>query len=471
MGDFKFGAWAGFAYTINSVIGAGFLSIPHAFQQAGWLLAVCMQALFLAIGWLLSNQILEITSRVEALKQAADNGLVLKPLSLLQVLRYGLGARRTPEALLSFPTPSLSEDRQYDLSEIVKLLMGGYWSVAYLTCISLFLAGTLAAYINIFGTAFGSNVPLLAYCDFENTDISQTCIHQYWIYLTVFLVLMTYFTCKEFSEQMWMQLVMTGMRAVIISTVVVTCLLSVIGRYNMTNDESYKPSSPELVNLTTIGDTFPTFLFAAIYQTQYPGILSAIRKEKRLLKNTLQGVTLALMVCYSVLGLAAAFAIPDMPSNVSLAYRHYSAGQAQQHGWTRALSLLVMLFPAIDTISIFPIIGHAISDNVMSLLYGEDREGLHHHKPHIYYGLRIACILPSFLYGFLQVRFGSIVAKSGLFCFFLTFFMIPLLHIAARKLVTVASEYDVKRNPLWLSAAISVLSIPLLGLNIYSLVV
>lgn len=469
MEDEKFGVGAGYAYTVNSVIGAGFLSVPWAFQRAGWLLSLCMQTLFLAVGWLLSNQLLEITSRVEAMKQSEEQGVPIKPISLPQVLRHGLSLRPEQPSLLPYPSPALSDTRQYDLSDIVKLLMGGYWSLIYLTCISLFLAGTLAAYVNIFGTAFGSNLPLLDYCDYRKDYISQKCWYQYWVYLAIFLGLMVYFTCKEFSEQIWMQLVMTCMRVVVMSSIIVTCLLSIVGQYNMTNDREYKAASPNLQNWRTVGETFPIFLFAGIYQTQYPGILSAIRKEKAVLKSTLFLVTVTLMVFYSFMGLAAAFAIPDLPSNVSLAFQHYSAGQKEQPDWAKGLSILVMLFPAIDVISIFPIIGHAISDNVMSLLYGEDREGLHHSKPRVYYGLRIACILPSFVYAFLQVQFGDIVDNSGLFCFYLTFFMIPLLHIAGKKLVPVPSSYDVQHNPMYLSVLISVLSVPLLAFNIYTL--
>ena len=469
MGDEKFGTGAGYAYTVNSVIGAGFLSVPWAFQQAGWLLSLCMQTLFLAVGWLLSNQLLEITSRVEAMKQSEEQGVPIKPISLLNILRYGLNLSPEQHSLLPCPEPALSEARQYDLSEIVKLLMGGCWSIIYLICISLFLAGTLAAYINIFGTAFGSNLPLLDYCDYRQDYISQECWYQYWIYVTIFLVLMVYFTCEEFSEQIWMQLLMTCMRIIVMSCIIITCLLSIFWRYNLTNDHEYKEASPPLQNWRTIGETFPIFLFAGIYQTQYPGILSAIRKDKAVLKTSLSLVTATLLVFYTSMGLATAFAIPDMPSNVSLAFQHYTAGQRERSDWAKGLSLLIMLFPAIDVISIFPIIGHAISDNVMSLLYGEDREGLHHRKPKIYYGLRVACILPSFLYAFLQVQFGDIVANSGLFCFYLTFFMIPLLHIAGRRLVPVPSPYDVQLNPVSLSTLISILSVPLLAFNLFTL--
>ena len=33
----KFGAVAGYAYTINTVIGAGILALPWAYMKSGWL--------------------------------------------------------------------------------------------------------------------------------------------------------------------------------------------------------------------------------------------------------------------------------------------------------------------------------------------------------------------------------------------------------------------------------------------------
>ena len=63
----RFGGFPGYAYTLNSVIGAGFLSIPWVYQRGGWAISVGIQVVFLLLGWALARQVVEITSRVTAL--------------------------------------------------------------------------------------------------------------------------------------------------------------------------------------------------------------------------------------------------------------------------------------------------------------------------------------------------------------------------------------------------------------------
>ena len=154
-------------------------------------------------------------------------------------------------------------------------------------------------------------------------------------------------------------------------------------------------------------------------------------------------MAVTLLLCYPALGLTAAFGLNDLPSNVSLAFRDFSYGNSAENrpNWTYFVSYLIVLFPAFDVISIFPILAHGLSDTILSVLYSADRETVRTDHKRIYYGIRLGCTLPSFLYAYLQVQLGPIVDKSGLSAFFLIFFMIPLLHIAARLQVPQASRF------------------------------
>jgi len=118
-----FGRWTGYAYTINSVVGAGFLGIPWAFQHGGWLLMLGFEVVFSAVSWLLSTQVLEIASRVEALQTHKDDTNYVHSISLWKLVRLGLTIDKVQEPLVALPPPDITH-RQFDLSEVVRLLFG-----------------------------------------------------------------------------------------------------------------------------------------------------------------------------------------------------------------------------------------------------------------------------------------------------------------------------------------------------------
>ena len=50
----KFGPFVGYLYAINTVIGAGFLSLPWAYDESGWLFCLLIQVLYALMNLILS---------------------------------------------------------------------------------------------------------------------------------------------------------------------------------------------------------------------------------------------------------------------------------------------------------------------------------------------------------------------------------------------------------------------------------
>ena len=270
----KFGGFPGYAYTLNSVIGAGFLSIPWAYQNGGWGLSVGIQVVFLALGWALARQVIEITSRVTAL---AINGVQAKPLGLFQLLTkpfYNSGAALSP-VLPS--APNITNTLQFDLYEEVRLLMGKGWAGVFFLVNCFYLVCSLTAYANIFGTNFASHLPIFAKnCDYSSQDtVTGECYKQYALFLFMYLLLMAYFSMIEFHEQIWMQYTLTVMRLFVILIVILLSTLSLTLKKSLNDDKSYSPGHPDIADFTEMGKTMPILLFAGTYQNYYSSILSA----------------------------------------------------------------------------------------------------------------------------------------------------------------------------------------------------
>ena len=358
------------------------------------------------------------------------------------------------------------------------------WGLLYLTVISLFFAGILTAYANIFGTSFATYVPLWGgTCDYSESDLSVDCELKYRLVVLVYFAVMVYFTVIEFHEQTWMQVTMTVVRVAVILLIAGTCLVSLALGRNLTNAEEFKGGHPPMANVGMLGETLPVLLFSGLYQTIFPSVIQSIRKEVSTFLWIVTMVTLSLMVFYSFIGMAAAFEINDIPSNVSLAFLNFTFGASRDHHswWTYAVEHFIVLFPALDVISIFPIVAHAVSDNIVSAVYGTNRRQILTDHKFAFYCIRVLAIVPSFIYALTQTHLvsasqGNIISNSGLLSFFLTLIMIPLCHIASRYFIPVTSLYEAKFSPnvrptQLVSFLISLLSIPLFALNLYTVIV
>ena len=78
----KFGFFTGYIFTINLVIGAGFLSIPWAYENSGWLFSLLFQIFVSVQMYIVSSQLLESLSRSEILLRMTEEGKDIHSISL-----------------------------------------------------------------------------------------------------------------------------------------------------------------------------------------------------------------------------------------------------------------------------------------------------------------------------------------------------------------------------------------------------
>ena len=372
----QFGAIVGYGFFINAVVGAGFLSIPYAYQNGGWVLTLCFQVSAILLSLLLSFMTLEVTSRVASINALHRQGYIIPPVSVVNLFSL----RQVFDPLLEgrVPVPELTQ-QQYDVSHLVYVCLGRAWSYAYIVVLCVVFLGSLVAYTSTFGTSFASNVPLgsLSTCDvYSNPSYNGNCRWKYMVFVGLFGVCMVYFTVVGLKKQWWMQIIFTFMRFLVIALVVICCAYAIASHTHLDSNKPLNPAMPPLAKFTHLGTVFSIILFSCLYQTNIPSIAVHIRNKQRNLPIILQAITITLLLIYIPLGLAAATAVPDLKSMVTLAFRNYTAGAASSHGWTYVVEYIVILFPALDVFSVFPIMAITLADNITGLLYGRSSKEL-----------------------------------------------------------------------------------------------
>lgn len=456
----RFGLWTGYFFTINCVVGAGFLSIPWAFQRGGWVFCLIFQLLVSGVSMYLSKQLLEVMSRVEVLQRMKEEDQKVPTVRFCEMFTQK-GEELLPQ---THHTPEITA-RRFDITEIVRIIFGEKWSIAYLFCMVFYNLGIQLAYSSIFAVSFASNVPLgtLGTCDiYQDEEFFTDCRWKYWVYLGVFFVCMLYLTIKGVEEQVWFQSAMTFVRFIVMTLVIVTCVFDIAYHQHNESSDYNSIDTPSYFDFDYVGNAIPIILFASFYHNQIPTITEHVRERDKNLPKIISMTTVTCVVFYLALGLIVPFAIDDLPSMSTLSYRNYSAGhdESDKPWWTYIVEYIIIIFPAIDVFSAFPLQGIPLADNMLSLKYGAlpknaiPRGGLLFFRS-------LVVVLPV-LIAFFEFNLGQILDFVGMVGFLMVPVTIPILHLASRKLLEKESTYDVKPSSPWLSASISFAHIPLL---------
>jgi amino acid permease len=250
-------------FTLNYVIGSGFLTLPWAFHQTGIIIGACVMLLFAFFSIAAIYIILESTNRAEIcnrvlLARTMTLAGSMNNLNALNADQRNLGeymsisdsdnmdlhtAENTieeePKDLPSpFSSSSVSLDtlnlplppgpqqfsfRKYELNEMAEIFLGKTGSTVYTSFAITYLYGTLWAYTAVFGRAFSTILPI--------AGLSQE-YYSYIVYLSIFAVIVVPASLMEFSEQIYVQVCLTGMRVVMLLLMTGTIVFEVLNGDN-----------------------------------------------------------------------------------------------------------------------------------------------------------------------------------------------------------------------------------------------
>lgn len=455
----QFGLFTGYVYSINSVIGAGFLGIPWAYENSGWLFSFAFQILVSIQSYIQAMQLLESMSRAEILLRIVEEGGTVRQITIKDLLT------QPPEDTLILPknmVPIITH-RVITITDMIKVVIGPKAGMFHLILLFVYQTGILTAYASVFSTSFASNIPLGTWgtCDIYNTtEFFTTCRVKYWIYLMIFALITIYLTVKGIYEQKRMQQTMSVLRFIVIFTILVTCVYNIFNHSNNENDDYNDADLPPLIRPAYIGHAIPIILFASQYHSLVPCISQAVKDKPKNLPRIQMFTAITCAVFYSLLGIIVSIAINDLPSIASLTYRNYSAGYSQKNrpAWTYIIEYLVVISPALDVISSYPVQALNISGSIINWKYSGV---IQEENQKIEYLCRfLVSFFPIFI-SFFVYDLGSILDWVGLIGILVMLIPIPLLHLATKHLVHGNSSYDALGNR-YLNIFMSIISFILL---------
>jgi amino acid permease len=131
-------------------------------------------------------------------------------------------------------------------------------------------------------------------------------------------------------------------------------------------------ANPELFRIDRLGRIFFIVIFASLYENIIPTATSFVKNKARDMPKLINAAISTFNLLYILTGVILAFAIENPQSMSSLNWRNYTAGKDwdDKSWWTYIIAYLVVLLPAFDLASSYPLLAFNFSDNLMSIAYG-----------------------------------------------------------------------------------------------------
>lgn len=378
-------------FTVNYVLGVGALGVPFAFRSAGLVLSSIVLIFIGCITYLTISWTVETLSVAQAIYAVDFGGF--NPQDPVEAEEKGLDGFRGTFGPVT--TPELFRiTRKLEVSALCDLILGPWGKRAFQTALLFLMYSGLWAY----GAVFASSFSIIL------SGVYASPI----VLISIFTVLVVPLSCLELTEQLYVQVALTVLRAFVFLYMLLSCSIAFIS-----NPISH--NQVPLFQWEGLSLIFTTSIFSLLFQHSIPGLLFPLKDRS----ESVGIFSKALLICfilYLILGLlCGAYFGEALKSSVNLNWYHFAFSQSERGSLiTIVLNYLVILFPAIDTLSVFPLIAVTLGNNIQFTLnpYFEDRIDSLRTRRTIC--RLIACIPPLVAVYFVQ-QLDTILQISGIF--------------------------------------------------------
>lgn len=375
--------WICYAYIINSTVGAGILAIPYEYSKAGIGFGIIVQLLASIVSILACFQVLQSWSRVEMMKSLMSQGYKIIPVPFKSILL------NKPGEYIKDDTDSekLAEDselipeithKKYEFCAMVELTMGKKASRILLIVFFLHLFPGMVSYASIFSTCLASNVSLFGRdtCNLYDEDsFFNSCKITYWIYLSLFTGLMIFLSFFHIQEIKYWQIVACSMRILVFMLITITSIVAASTNKELESDEDID-ASPKWFDMKYYGGLLSIVFLATLFQNALPMTTNFLENKQENFANLMYMSGATVFLLFSSVAISSNFATDDVEKAIILNWRDYSAGHSASNKpwWCYIISYVVVLLPAIDVGSAFPILCSNLSANMLSFFSDKQTE-------------------------------------------------------------------------------------------------
>ncbi|CAH0522629.1 unnamed protein product [Peronospora belbahrii] len=371
--------FTGFIFIFNLIVGAGALTIPHAFVNVGIIYGSISLSLLASISYVTATYMIEAIAGVNALKRRAreigttvsndgekllldelsdsDDGDVHTEFMPLVVTNE---KQDIPEQELRTRHKKLrfhfDLSKKIELAEMAELLFSHHGIIAFYACVTVYLYGDLA----IYAVAVPKSLREII-CPRPSADaIVWECSERlnssdlYRLFVVLFGLLLSPFTFGHVHKTRTLQLVSTVIRHASFGLMIVLASFGIArghGR-SLADVVSYEKSS----NIATF---FGVCIYSFMCHHSVPGLIAPVT-DKRKVSTILSAAFMAVLSVYFVLSVSATFRFQpnDVEDVYTLNFKNYPV---------QAFGYFLSLFPVFTLSASFPLICITLRENIRHL--------------------------------------------------------------------------------------------------------
>lgn len=377
-----------YMFTINYVLGVGCLGIPYAFLRSGIVAGIVLVIVISAIALLTVLWIAEAGSIFRFI--ASTHKDISSFQSLLIASPAGKLSERT--RLTSTPlsgsktqrnrTRGLSEDSiasavgwqdhvdDFEVTDLVSAFLGPTGSIVYQVALIVLTFIGLVAYCQVFVVSFVSQI-------YPATPP--------YIPIALFGIIVIPLSCFDLADQVYAQVAMSLLRLVTLGALFFGLLFAMFfDEVDSSPDlaHNYPPyiaKDAPLFDASGIGLMISTAIFSQLFQHSVPGLIRPLpTQEQKSVPKVFGYALLTTGALYITIGVASVLYFgQNVSQSINLNFVDFYWGlsekalsgspmQVGEYYVAVGFSMLIVVFPALDTLSVFPLIANTLGNNMLA---------------------------------------------------------------------------------------------------------
>lgn len=314
----KFTFLVAVAFTLNYIVGTGFLTLPWAFSKAGCFLSILVLSGVLYFSIASSLFLLETMARAETMHSLKHNET-----TLLHDYQNNISK------------PNIIGNQKFEVTELCSIFLGTYGKRIYTFCITVYLYCTLVAYSTVFANSFASHF-----------NIGES---SYFFYLSLFGCIVIPLSCMELSEQISIQVTLTFGRFLMFFFMILSVSYAFLFQNTPFQNISPTHGNFEDFHLDQLHIVLPVIVYANIFHHSIPALSHPV--ENKLQLGSIY--TTSIMICfisYLVLGVVVSLYFGSLtPPSSNLLWVHYTGIYGTPSYLGSMIGMFVVIFPAFGT--------------------------------------------------------------------------------------------------------------------------
>ncbi|XP_045212425.2 transmembrane protein 104-like isoform X2 [Mercenaria mercenaria] len=356
----------GLIYVFNLIVGTGALTMPKAFEQAGWILSLITIIILSFMSFLTVTFVTEAMGIANALLKKKDTQKAIED------------SEETPLIAEHPDTNPFEISMRTELGHMAGLFFNKIGILVFNLCIVIYLYGDLS----IYAAAVPKSIRDIA-CTYKHqhnaSDCSDTVLtdsdlcwssstltrmSMYRICVAGFFLLLGGFTFFNVQKTKYLQLVTTASRWLAFGMMIVLAVIRL--------DKKKGQGHPPYADISGIPNLFGVCVYSFMCHHSLPSLITPI-KNKSKLYHLLACDYVLILIFYLLLSLTGIYSFNELNDIYTLNFLPDPCDESKSITDVKFIQYFLALFPVFTLSTNFPIISITLRNNLKAIGYKEDR--------------------------------------------------------------------------------------------------